>query len=66
MMSEVGRHERAVWVPGMARHDSGEVGKCQVRKDLGCPRGGGTVEQRHGYEVNSVFEGPGGKGGVKR
>lgn len=47
-LSEVYRHERAAWVSGIARHDSGEVGRGQARKDLGCYEGGGMVEQRHG------------------
>lgn len=48
-LSVVWRHERAVWIPGMARHDSGEASRGQVRKDLGCHMGGRMAKQRHGY-----------------
>lgn len=47
-LSEVWRHERTGWVPGLARLDS-EVGRGQVRKDLGDSAARGLAEQRHGY-----------------
>lgn len=46
---EVCRHERALWVPGMVRCDSGKVGRGQVTEDLGCLEGGRLAEQRHGH-----------------
>lgn len=58
-LSEVWRHERTGWVPGLARLDS-QVGRGQVRKDLGDYGARGLD-----VDVISVCKRPGGKGSVR-